>query len=87
MNIRTLFAVSAILLAGLSSGLQAADRMESPTPYGYDTHLDINHVISVDEPKPVHCEVVNAQMTYLDSASEVHTVTYKKMAESCATQN
>nr|BFE96524.1 hypothetical protein GCM10020185_70600 [Pseudomonas brassicacearum subsp. brassicacearum] len=46
--------------------------------YTYGTHLDIQKVLSLSEDAEPTCGVVNAQMTYLDSAGHKQALDYRK---------
>jgi hypothetical protein len=55
--------------------------------YSYGSHLDVRKVLSLSEdPQPV-CGVVNARMTYLDSAGHKQTLDYRKFSDHCTNQN
>jgi hypothetical protein len=54
---------------------------ETPEQYHYGMHLDIAKVIS--QTLPQGCETGEAQMVYLDSKGEQHTLTYLRMGEGC----
>lgn len=52
--------------------------------YRYGLPLDIAKVISIEAPyDPYVCEVIDAQMTYLDSAGETKVVAYRKLSAGC----
>ncbi|MNV97354.1 hypothetical protein D3C71_1924610 [compost metagenome] len=46
--------------------------------------LDIAKVISLTEPDQWGCEVVMAQMTYLDSSGQQRELIYRKLANACS---
>ncbi|MFB8830834.1 DUF2790 domain-containing protein [Azotobacter sp. CWF10] len=46
--------------------------------------LDIARVISIETPyDPYVCRIVDARMTYLDSAGETKVVAYRKLSAGC----
>ena len=69
--------VPVLALSALSS-LAMADA----TAYHYGQHLDIARVISQTLPQ-TGCAVGEAQMVYLDSKGEQHTLTYLRQGENC----
>ncbi|TBW02168.1 DUF2790 domain-containing protein [Azotobacter chroococcum] len=61
-----------------------AQAAEPPVQYHYGLPLDIAKVISIDAPyDPYVCEIIDARMTYLDSAGETRVVTYRKLSAGC----
>ncbi|MNO08145.1 hypothetical protein D3C81_2306560 [compost metagenome] len=52
--------------------------------YEYGMKLDIAKVISLTEPDQWTCEVVMAQMTYLDSSGQQRELIYRKLANACS---
>ncbi|MBP5967386.1 MULTISPECIES: DUF2790 domain-containing protein [Pseudomonas] len=51
--------------------------------YSYGTHLDIKKVISLTQDDSVSCGIVDARMTYLDSAGNTRVLDYSKFADGC----
>lgn len=51
--------------------------------YSYGTHLDIQKVISLTQDDSVSCGIVDARMTYLDSAGKTRVLDYSKFADGC----
>ncbi|MFI8646122.1 DUF2790 domain-containing protein [Pseudomonas iridis] len=51
--------------------------------YSYGTHLDIQKVISLTQDNSVTCGIVDARMTYLDSAGKTRVLDYSKFADGC----
>ncbi|MFJ7314567.1 DUF2790 domain-containing protein [Pseudomonas sp. NPDC098747] len=51
--------------------------------YNYGTHLDIQKVISLTQDDSVSCGIVDARMTYLDSAGKTRVLDYSKFADGC----
>ncbi|AYF90010.1 MULTISPECIES: DUF2790 domain-containing protein [unclassified Pseudomonas] len=64
---------------GPTSTLNAADKGGK---YHYGMDLDIAQVLSHSE-IPNVCKVVPAEMTYVDSEGEHHTLQYKVMGTGC----
>jgi len=59
----------------------------TPQTYTYGTHLDIQKVISLKEDNSVSCGIVEASMTYLDSAGKTRVLDYSKFADGCNNDN
>ncbi|GAB3387792.1 DUF2790 domain-containing protein [Azotobacter armeniacus] len=52
--------------------------------YRYGLPLDIAKVISIEAPyAPYVCEIIDAKMTYLNSAGETKVVAYRKLSAGC----
>ena len=47
-------------------------------------HLDVAQVVSIDEPHPLTCELVEAKMTYVDSQGQTRAVSYIKQSDACS---
>lgn len=75
MKIR--FALLALLVAGPAL---AADPPEERYTYGMP--LDIERVISIEEPDDT-CGVVAARLTYEDSQGEIRVLDYRKWSTAC----
>ncbi|MNM70091.1 hypothetical protein D3C81_817110 [compost metagenome] len=56
---------------------------ETPVVYQYGMKLDIDRVISIEQPNE-RCEVSPAQMTYVDSRGEVHVLEYLRQTPKCS---
>ncbi|WP_447770258.1 DUF2790 domain-containing protein [Pseudomonas kilonensis] len=83
MNTKALYA--ACLFAALNICTLSA-RAESNVPahtYTYGTHLDVQKVLSLSEDAEPTCGVVNAHMTYLDSAGHQQALDYRKFSDNC----
>ncbi|MDO7898801.1 DUF2790 domain-containing protein [Pseudomonas citrulli] len=83
MNTKAIYA--ACLFAALNICTLSA-RAESDVQthsYSYGTHLDIQKVLSLSEDAGPDCGVVNAHMTYLDSAGHQQVLDYRKLADHC----
>lgn len=81
--------VAACLFAALNiCTLSArAEADVSPHTYTYGTHLDIQKVLSMTEDNAVNCGIIDARMTYLDSAGKTQVLDYRKFAHGCNNQN
>ncbi|CAI8820472.1 DUF2790 domain-containing protein [Pseudomonas sp. IT-347P] len=64
-----------------------AEAVATPQTYTYGTHLDIRKVISLKEDNSVSCGIVDARMTYLDSAGQTRVLDYSKFADGCNSDN
>ncbi|MCY1290631.1 hypothetical protein D3C76_630250 [compost metagenome] len=72
-----------LLAAPLMLYGMAAGAAETPVVYQYGMQLDIDHVISIEQPND-RCEVSPAQMTYVDSKGQVHVLEYLRQTEMCS---
>ncbi len=64
----------------------AAQAQGAATDYHYGMPLDIARVVSMTEPVTETCQVIKADMTYLDSSGQEHTLRYLKLAQACSDQ-
>lgn len=82
------FALCGFSFFALVSGAQASDQASAPavTEYTYGTKLDIAKVVNVSDSSAVDnvCEVVPANMTYIDHQGQRHTIEYRVMSGACA---
>ncbi|MCO7556613.1 DUF2790 domain-containing protein [Metapseudomonas otitidis] len=69
------------LLAGLATSALAAP--PKPVPYTCGMDLDVAKVLSIEEPHPLTCQLVEATMTYLDTHGQTRAVTYTKQSDAC----
>lgn len=52
--------------------------------YRYGLSLDIAKVLSIEAPyDPYVCRIIDAKMTYLNSAGETKVVAYRKLSAGC----
>lgn len=79
----------ALLFAALSFGALSANAQDGTQTrnYMYGDHLDIAKVVSVNQASPAGCGVVNARMTYLDSAGKTQVMNYRTFAQDCRQDN
>ncbi|WP_350447717.1 DUF2790 domain-containing protein [Pseudomonas solani] len=73
---------TALLFVTLASGAHASESTQVE-PFVYGMHLDVAKVVSIDEPHPLTCELVEAKMTYVDSQGTTHAVSYTKQSDAC----
>lgn len=86
MTIRTLLVVASF--TGLSFCAVAND--DAPVqavPYHYGMPLNVQKVLRLTEPPTLNCEVVTADMRYIDTAGRPAAITYRKLSEACSLQN
>ncbi|MES2820912.1 MAG: DUF2790 domain-containing protein [Pseudomonadota bacterium] len=76
---------AACLFVALSLGALSATAQEplKSETYTYGTPLDIQKVLALTEDAEPTCGVVNARMTYLDSAGQKRVLDYRKFSDSC----
>ncbi|WP_242206522.1 MULTISPECIES: DUF2790 domain-containing protein [unclassified Pseudomonas] len=81
--------IAACLFAALNICMLSARAEAALTPqtYTYGTHLDIQKVISLKQDNSVSCGIVEARMTYLDSAGQTRVLDYSKFADGCNNDN
>ncbi|WP_323160915.1 DUF2790 domain-containing protein [Pseudomonas fluorescens] len=80
--------IAACLFAALNiCTLSARAEAVAPQTYTYGTHLDIQKVLSMKEDQSMTCCIVDARMTYLDSAGQTRVLDYSKFADGCDNQN
>lgn len=87
MNTYALVATASLLgLFGIT-GLAQADDAPQSTPYHYGMPLEIKKVLSLTEPSTPYCEVITAQMVYIDKAGQNRDVSYHKLSDACTNDN
>jgi hypothetical protein len=80
--------IAACLFAALNiCTLSARAEAAAPQTYTYGTHLDIQKVLSMKEDQSMACGIVDARMTYLDSAGQTRVLDYSKFADGCSNEN
>ncbi|WLH92726.1 DUF2790 domain-containing protein [Pseudomonas sp. FP453] len=84
MNTQTLLIGLTLALAAVSGVAQADSK---PVPYRYGMPMDVQKVISMNEPQTSECKVVKADIKFLDKAGVEQYVSYKKLSEACLSQN
>ena len=86
-----------LCLVAAASQVQAADEVEplvvtSPSaadtvevvPYRYGMKLDVDRVISIQEPQELSCDVATATMVYVDSSETRRALSYLKVPSTCS---
>lgn len=84
MNTKTLLIGLTLALAAVS-GVAQADL--KPVPYRYGMPMDVQKVISMNEPMTNECKVIKADIKFLDKAGVEQYVSYKKLSDACMSQN
>ncbi|BCG22723.1 hypothetical protein TUM18999_09140 [Pseudomonas tohonis] len=74
---------TALLFVTLASAAHAEGAARAE-PFVYGMHLDVAQVVSIDEPHPLTCELVEAKMTYVDSQGQTRAVSYIKQSDACS---
>jgi hypothetical protein len=89
MNMRTLLMTTALACTAFAGFAQANDTSSSQAvPYHYGMPLNVGKVISMTEPSTQECEVVTADMKYIDSTSgKPAEITYRKLSDACSYQS
>ncbi|MDD2162666.1 DUF2790 domain-containing protein [Pseudomonas sp. MIL19] len=84
MNLNNTLTASLFVLLSLGVPPVVAQENIVTETYSYNTPLDINSVVSLTEDSSQHCNVVNAQMTYLKSNGEKRVLIYRKLSSNCS---
>ena len=84
MKNQSLLIALTLTLAAVS-GMAQADT--TPVPYRYGMAMDVQKVISMNEPQTNECKVIEADIKFLDKAGAVQHVSYKKLSDACLFQN
>lgn len=88
MNMRTLLVTAALACTGFAGLVQANDTSSSQAvPYHYGMALHIGKVVALTEPSTLECEVITADMKYIDTSGRPAEITYRKLSEACSYQN
>jgi hypothetical protein len=90
MNTRTLLSTAALAYTAFAGIAQADDtsstQIQAPA-YHYGMPLHIAKVISLTEPTTVYCEVITAEMKYIDTSGQPAQITYRKLSDACSMQS
>lgn len=73
---------TALLFVTIASGAHATESAQVE-PFVYGMHLDVAKVVSIDEPHPLTCQIIEAKMTYIDSQGQARAVSYTKQSDAC----
>ncbi|WP_338923253.1 DUF2790 domain-containing protein [Pseudomonas silesiensis] len=90
MNTRTLLSTAALACTAFAGLAQAADTSSTQTQvpaYHYGMPLHIAKVISLTEPTTLYCEVITAEMKYIDTSGKPAQITYRKLSDACSMQS
>ncbi|UDI94976.1 MULTISPECIES: DUF2790 domain-containing protein [unclassified Pseudomonas] len=89
MNTKTKSIAAACLFAALNICTLSARAEADVTPqtYSYGSHLDIQKVVSLTQDNSMTCGIVDARLTYLDSAGKTRVLDYRKFADGCNQDN
>lgn len=84
MNTKVIYAACLFAALNICTLSARAESNVQAQTYTYGTHLDIQKVLSMSEDAEPACGVVNAHMTYLDSAGHKQALDYRKFADNCS---
>ncbi|MDR8362893.1 DUF2790 domain-containing protein [Pseudomonas sp. JL3] len=88
MNMRTLLMTTALACTAFVGFAQANETSSSQAvPYHYGMQLQVAKVISLTEPQTLECQVVTANMKYIDKSGKPAEITYRKFSDACSYQN
>lgn len=83
MNTKAIYAACLFAALNICTLSARAESNVQAQTYTYGSHLDIQKVLSLTEESEPACGVVNARMTYLDSAGHEQALDYRKLANNC----
>ncbi|BBP59059.1 DUF2790 domain-containing protein [Pseudomonas sp. St316] len=87
MNSKAIYAACLFAALNICTLSARAESNVQAQTYTYGTHLDIQNVLSLSEDSEPTCGVVNAHMTYLDSAGHKQALDYRKFSDHCSDDN
>ncbi|MCE0460677.1 MULTISPECIES: DUF2790 domain-containing protein [Pseudomonas] len=87
MNTKAIYATCLFAALNICTLSARAESNVQAQTYSYGTHLDIQKVLSISEDANPACGVVNARMTYLDSAGHEQALDYRKFSDNCHEDN
>jgi hypothetical protein len=88
MNTRTLLLTTALACTAFGGFAQANDTSSTQAPlYHYGMPLHVAKVIALTEPSTLNCEVITAQMKYIDTSGKPAQISYRKLSDACSLQN
>ncbi|WP_434623828.1 DUF2790 domain-containing protein [Pseudomonas sp. Z1-29] len=87
MNTKAIYAACLFAALNICTLSARAESDVQPQTYSYGSHLDVRKVLSLTEDPQPACGVVNAHMTYLDSAGHEQALDYRKFSDHCTNQN
>ncbi|MNJ59408.1 hypothetical protein D3C77_550910 [compost metagenome] len=80
MTFNTLARIGLFATFSLGAFSAFADSSAAVQNYHYGQHLDVQKVLSIQDKNAEACGVVTAQLNYLDSKGQAHTVNYQTYA-------
>jgi len=87
MNTKAIYAACLFAALNICTLSARAESNVQAQTYAYGSHLDIQKVLSLTEESAPICGVVNARMTYLDSAGHEQALDYRKFSDHCNDDN
>ncbi|VVM79202.1 hypothetical protein PS862_04703 [Pseudomonas fluorescens] len=88
MNTRTLLSTAALACTAFAGLVQADDTSSTQAPaYYYGMPLHVARVIALTEPSTPYCEVITAEMKYIDTSGKPAQITYRKLSDACSMQS
>ena len=87
MNTKAIYAACLFAALNICTLSARAEGNVQAQTYTYGTHLDIQKVLSLTEDAGPDCGVVNAHMTYQDSAGHQQALNYRKFSDHCSDGN
>ena len=87
MNTKAVYAACLFAALNICTLSARAEADVSSKTYTYGTQLDIKKVVSSKQDATPSCGVVDAQLTYLDSQSKTRVLDYRKISDSCNSDN
>ncbi|RON15997.1 hypothetical protein BK660_27025 [Pseudomonas brassicacearum] len=87
MNTKAIYAACLFAALNICTLSARAEADVTAKTYTYGTHLDIKKVVSLKQNATPVCGVVDAQLTYLDSQNKTQVLDYRKVADSCNSDN
>ena len=83
MTIRTQLTATTLVCVSTLGMAQANTAEPQVTPYQYGQELDIAKVVAMTEPLTAVCQVITAEMKFLNSAGQLEAISYLKLSDAC----
>ncbi|WP_339452678.1 DUF2790 domain-containing protein [Pseudomonas sp. EA_5y_Pfl2_R50] len=89
MNIRPLLLTTALACTAFTGLAQANETSATSgaVAYQYGMPLQVTRVVSLTEPPTQLCQVVTAEMKYIDNTGRPGEISYRKLSDACNFQN
>lgn len=89
MNIHLPLLTAALAFTAFTGVAQANDTTTSSNavPYKYGMPLQVAKVIALTEPPTLECEVITADIKYIDNNGRPEEISYRKLSDACQLQN